>query len=244
MGGSRSGATWFAFTLLAYGGQILLSSIDASIPMLLQSANLPFLQPALWMAGTSVIFISLLVLLGANARLSQSLYSSQQKFEELAHTDVTTGLYNRRYFELRMSSLIDSEGNKQSPFSLFYFDLNNFKAINDSHGHQVGDLMLKHAGHLLRMTFRTSDSIFRMGGDEFAVIVEADLTDSAANRLLEELNKACHDPLIVAGKPIKVSSSTGIAYFPKDGVDMDTLLTTADSAMYAEKLQFRRSNSL
>ena len=242
MGGSRSGAIWFGFTLLAYAGQTILSLLDASIPMLLQSANRSFLQTALWVTGTSVIFISLLVLLRANTRLSHSLYNSKQMFEELAHTDVTTGLYNRRYFELRMSSLIDCDGTKQSPFSLFYFDLNNFKAVNDSHGHQVGDLLLRHAGNLLRMTFRTSDSIFRMGGDEFAVIVESELTDAATERLLKELEKSCHDPLVIAGKKIRVSASTGIANFPEDGIDTDALLNIADSAMYADKLQFRKSD--
>ena len=166
----------------------------------------------------------------------------EEDLKKLATTDPLTGAKNRRSFlQLFEQELLRCQryGHK---LALLMIDIDHFKDVNDTHGHQTGDKVLQEIS--LRVTGKLPPewSFYRMGGDEFAVIVESELTDAATERLLKELEKSCHDPLVIAGKKIRLSASTGIANFPEDGIDTDALLNIADSAMYADKLQFRKSD--
>jgi diguanylate cyclase (GGDEF)-like protein len=163
-----------------------------------------------------------------------------QVFRSMAYRDPLTGLWNRRYFEERLA---EEQSRSQRAgagrrFSVLVVDINDFKVINDDHGHPVGDALLKWAGEFLATHLRTHDVPCRTGGDEFAVILP-DVSREDAARLLARLR----DQLVVAnaGREIPLALSLGTATWPQEGGTVAELIAHADEEMYADK---RRQKAL
>ena len=153
----------------------------------------------------------------------------------LAYHDSLTQLPNRIYFEERLSHAIEVAKRKQSKLSLLFIDLDRFKVINDTLGHDIGDELLKSVALSIRSVLRTIDVLARIGGDEFVVILE-DLehnrdTVTIAEKILQILSK----PVEVFGYTLNTSASIGISNYPQDATDMVALVKYADSAMYKAK---------
>ena len=148
--------------------------------------------------------------------------------------DELTGLANRLLFQDRLKSLILRGQRQEMVFSVILIDLVRFKTINDSLGHNVGDLLLQEVARRLTNNVRKVDTVARLGGDEFVVLLEAlDQTNilKFINKLVLEMNK----PFLLAGHEISVGSSMGIASYPEHGQDCTTLVNRADIAMYEAK---------
>lgn len=166
---------------------------------------------------------------------------SQRRVEFLATHDELTSLPNRSLFIDRVHQAIARSSRRDRMFAVFFVDLDNFKVINDSLGHAAGDELLKEAAKLLRECVRVADTVARFGGDEFALLLEetnigdADIT---ARRIAEALGRS----ITVVGQPVYVSASIGIALYPDDGDDVETLLKNADSAMYKAKDSGKRNH--
>lgn len=166
---------------------------------------------------------------------------SQRKMEQLAYFDTLTGLANRTYFrmQLRKSMAMASRGNYA--FALFYFDLDEFKRINDTLGHDSGDQLLQEVAERLRLRLRAEDTIARLGGDEFAVLLsgikERDQAAQVANIIQETLSK----PIKLGPNEVIISASIGITMAPGDSGEEDTLLKHADLAMYEAKAKGRNT---
>jgi diguanylate cyclase (GGDEF)-like protein/PAS domain S-box-containing protein len=162
----------------------------------------------------------------------------ENELHQLAFYDKLTGLPNRRMFLDRLNQLIRFSHHNNQSFALFFMDLDNFKYINDSLGHEAGDELLTQIAARLKEIFRSSDMVTRLGGDEFTVIIEntkeSDQFDvtQLAQKLLDQLAKS---PILIGGRNFTVNTSIGIAKFPDNGVDSDTLLRNADTAMYSAK---------
>ncbi|MFZ9642122.1 MAG: EAL domain-containing protein [Candidatus Methylopumilus sp.] len=162
----------------------------------------------------------------------------ENELHQLAFFDKLTGLPNRRMFLDHLNQIIRFSHYNNQSFALFFMDLDNFKYINDSLGHEVGDeLLVKIAGRL-KAIFRATDMVTRLGGDEFTVIIENtkendrfDVTQ-LAQKLLDQLASL---PIEIGGRNLTINTSIGIAKFPENGLDSDTLLRHADTAMYAAK---------
>lgn len=150
--------------------------------------------------------------------------------------DELTGVYNRRYFVEHISHELFRVQRCLSPLALALLDLDHFKKINDSHGHQTGDRILAELGRLLRCGLRRSDLIARYGGEEF-IIMLPDTTMSAARRLLTKLLRETTRNLGTTGaSPLPpVTFTAGLAIFPEDGQTFDKLLATADQRLYLGK---------
>jgi diguanylate cyclase (GGDEF)-like protein len=118
--------------------------------------------------------------------------------------------------------------------ALMILDLDGFKEINDTYGHQAGDTVLKQVAKRLRTKLRDSDTIARLGGDEFAVVLGGD-DQAGAAEAAARLMKAFEQPFRVKGKKLQLGGSIGVAVFPQDGVYSDTLMRKADEAMYQAK---------
>ena len=159
----------------------------------------------------------------------------QEKVEFIAYHDNLTLLPNRRSLEKKVNELIAVNLIKNKNFALFFIDLDGFKTVNDTLGHDIGDLLLKEIGKVFIDTLREEDYIFRIGGDEFAVILnysndEKDI-EIVANKIIENINKE----ILIKNHKIYVGCSIGISKFPQDAQDLQGLLKYSDKAMYKAK---------
>jgi len=149
--------------------------------------------------------------------------------------DYLTGLPNRYLFYDRLSQAIAHARRKKRKVSLLFIDLDNFKTVNDTYGHDVGDELLKEAAERLRKVFREMDTICRLGGDEFTVILPEAGDRSEVERITERLLEFFDTPFPIDSGSVRLQISVGISVFPDDGPDIETLLKRADLAMYRTK---------
>ena len=163
--------------------------------------------------------------------------ATERRIRQLAYSDKLTGLASRAYFYKHLDDVIKAARRRDEHFALVYLDLDGFKDVNDSMGHDVGDELLKVIGQRLQGILRGTDFVARLSGDEFCILVD-NVNDQyaaadVANRCLQEINQ----PVILKKRELRPRCSIGIAHFPADGEDMQTLLKAADSAMYAAKAE-------
>lgn len=164
---------------------------------------------------------------------------SEARLRKLATTDSLTGLANRT----RFSDVFTWERNKalreNYPLSLILIDLDHFKSINDSYGHEAGDLVLKHVADLITGRLRATDLLCRMGGEEFAIMV-SNVNLSQVEQLTRELQRLVGEtPCVVDGAQLRVTFSAGIAQLRIDGQDLRSLFSVADRRMYQSKAEGR-----
>ena len=152
------------------------------------------------------------------------------ELENMANTDSMTGLFNERYFS-RVLNICEA---KKLPFVLYYLDLDRFKPINDTYGHLMGDRLLKEIAARLLRCIRSRDYAFRIGGDEFALIVSADMDEEQRARMAERIQTTLSAPVVLDGKELSVGVSCGCACYPEDG-DASQVRIAADSRMYETK---------
>ena len=160
---------------------------------------------------------------------------ADERIEYLASHDSLTGLPNREMFNGMLRRAIDAAGRYQRRFALLFIDLDRFKVINDSLGHDAGDMLLVEIGGRLRRALRSSDVVARLGGDEFVVILEEAAERSEVEQVAGELLSVLSQPLQLSGHECHTTASIGIAMYPSDGADMSTLTKNADMAMYLAK---------
>ena len=160
----------------------------------------------------------------------------QRQLEHVAHYDVLTDLPNRMLLAERLRQAMAHARRRGRQLAIAYIDLDGFKAINDSHGHAVGDRLLVELARRMRQCLREGDTIARLGGDEFVTIL-VDLPDAAASRpLIGRLLAAAAEPVVCDGLPLQVSSSIGVAHYAAgDDSDAEQLVRHADQAMYQAK---------
>lgn len=164
------------------------------------------------------------------ARLRRAMRRAEDEMMQMAHYDPLTGLPNRAFFETHTRQVMAR--NKRA--ALLFFDLDNFKVVNDSLGHPIGDQLLKAVAGQLRQVVRQHDNLSRLGGDEFTLLVEG-AGQRQANAVAEHVIQALHRPFQVDGHELSIGVSVGIALYPDDGDNVDKLLRSADSALYAAK---------
>ena len=171
--------------------------------------------------------------------LQSQLVSTRKAFQRQATHDSLTGLPNRLLFSDRLTrKLADARRNQQS-LAVMFLDLDNFKTINDTLGHDAGDLVLKKAAERILSNLRDVDTVARIGGDEFTVILGEINNESDAASTANRLQQALSQPMILADKPYYITASIGISVFPSDGTDVETLVRSADAAMYQAKEEGR-----
>ena len=161
--------------------------------------------------------------------------AAEENIRHLAQHDFLTGLPNRTLFYDRFEQALAAAKRNQNHFALFFLDLNDFKQVNDTHGHRFGDELLKAVAQRLRDTMRATDTTCRLGGDEFVILVPEIESSEQALQLQRILIDKFNAPCVVAEQQIQVSFSIGHAVYPQQGDSMDALLEAADSAMYRVK---------
>ena len=161
----------------------------------------------------------------------------KHELENLANTDGLTGLYNERYF----NSILHKKELQKLPFILFYLDLDHFKSVNDTYGHDMGDKLLKEAANRLQSCIRSNDYAFRIGGDEFIVYqIQGQKSQAELRADLESLQHLWDQIRAEKGLELPVTVSSGIALFPQHGQRFDQLWSHADQALYQAKAEGRQ----
>jgi diguanylate cyclase (GGDEF)-like protein len=156
---------------------------------------------------------------------------SKRRLADLAGQDSLTGLANRRHFETRLTEMCGMA----IPFAIHYIDLDKFKAVNDNHGHAVGDALLREVGRRLRRVARQDDLLARLGGDEFAVLQGPVATEASARTLADRINRTMAMPFEIEGHRLVIGASVGVRLTTPEDHDAAALLSTADQALYQVK---------
>jgi diguanylate cyclase (GGDEF)-like protein/PAS domain S-box-containing protein len=167
--------------------------------------------------------------------------AAEERLERLAHYDVLSGLPNRALFHDRLSQAIAHAGRHHWLLSVMFIDMDNFKKINDTLGHDCGDKLLQQVAGRLYRAVRAEDTVGRLGGDEFAVVLNALDHGEDANRVAQKIMAAFDEPFQIDQTELHVTVSIGITVYPDDGVDPGTLLKHADVAMYSAKAAGRNA---
>jgi len=172
--------------------------------------------------------------------LFQDITKREQQEEKLlyeAHHDSLTGLANRLLLKEFLNASIARNQRQKKYTGLLFLDLDKFKQVNDSLGHEMGDALLNHAADRLKQCVRGSDLIARQGGDEFVIVLDEITTQQNVSVIAEKITQALVKPFDLNGQSITIGVSIGIALWPKDGLTPDMMIKAADLAMYQAKQQ-------
>ena len=181
------------------------------------------------------------------ARLAALAIENRQLYSDLQHRsefDLLTEINNRFSFERFLDMQMQSAVTGMEAFGLIYLDLNRFKQVNDSYGHLVGDLYLREAALRMKSQLRPQDMLARLGGDEFAVVLPTVRSRLEVESIANRLQRVFDEPFILGEHNLQGSASVGFALYPEDGRNKDTLLSTADAAMYTNKQANRDLNAI
>ncbi len=170
------------------------------------------------------------------------LKHAEERWHQLAFYDSLTHLPNRVLFKDRLQQAMARARRENDPLALLFIDLDEFKLVNDSLGHDAGDQLLSVAARRIEGCVRQADSIARLGGDEFTVIMHGGASDADVLLVCDKIIQAINAPFDIGGHAVRIGASIGIARFPVDGDDPDTLTKNADTAMYAAKSAGRNTS--
>ncbi|ART79533.1 sensor domain-containing diguanylate cyclase [Oceanisphaera avium] len=164
--------------------------------------------------------------------------AAEEKMHYLAHHDSLTGLPNRAALQERLQHAITLAQRNQQPLAVLFIDLNGFKQINDTFGHEVGDALLQQVAHRIQPLFRESDTFARMGGDEFILLLTQVTDAQSISQSMQRIEEAMAAPFIIQGQHLHCYVSQGAALYPEDGETVQVLLSHADHNMYASKRHY------
>lgn len=165
----------------------------------------------------------------------ETISKSEEKFQELATHDTLTNLANRGFFIERIRDELAKEDSFEKKFAIMFVDLDRFKEVNDTYGHQAGDRVIKELAERIENIVGETGLVCRLGGDEFAIFLQIDSDTNQAKDAASRILKACTEPLVVQGTENYISCSIGIAYNTLADSDSTSLLRNADAAMYRAK---------
>lgn len=208
--------------------QLLWSDLD--LPLVITTGCTSFLSLAL-----------ILFFLAAYFRREEQRERSAERLFHMATHDALTDLPNRILLADRFSQACSRAQRRNSPFSVMFIDLNGFKQVNDTYGHEMGDELLKSVGFLLKECIRDADTLSRISGDEFVILFEDTSRENAA-KVARKIQARLKLPLLIRDVKLNIGLSLGIAVYPEDGTTMNDLLKTADERMYAAKEQSKQMN--
>jgi diguanylate cyclase (GGDEF)-like protein len=168
-------------------------------------------------------------------RLRTQLAEEREAFRHAALHDALTGLPNRVLLHDRLQQAINASRRHGRALALLMVDLDDFKQVNDDYGHESGDLVLRRVARCLEASVRSSDTVARLAGDEFAIVLPDCRSRESAEQTAAKIAAAVQQPIVLGDLQVAVGGSVGLAVFPDDGEDSDSLLNVADLAMYRAK---------
>jgi diguanylate cyclase (GGDEF)-like protein len=223
-----------AGSLITIAGFLGWASVFVVAPFLRAIAPKIVIDSEAWNLPKYVVAVGMILLL-LEDQIEHNRY--------LALHDELTGLPNRRLFLDRLAISLERARRMESKAALLVIDLNHFKQVNDSLGHHAGDLLLKKVSSIFSARVRRSDTVARTGGDEFSLILEEPTNRSNAKLVAKSLMQMLEEPLQVGEHTVRVGASIGVAVFPDDAEDIESLCIAADLRMYDDKNESRDTSS-
>jgi diguanylate cyclase (GGDEF)-like protein len=163
------------------------------------------------------------------------LEEEKKELYNVSRTDALSGLSNREHLNERLHWLISEASRNNKEFALLFLDLDHFKTINDTLGHNIGDILLKNTASIIQNVIRSSDIVARVGGDEFVIVINHYDSILELTQVIDRIQKKINKPFVIDNQTLEVTSSIGVAFYPKDGTDKVSLMKNADIAMYQAK---------
>lgn len=239
MTGRIWGFAWSGIVALTITGFFAAYLLDINFVQLIPIATHPGADYVVWLINLIIVTFCLYIYENHFDGLTQTLEEQNKRFAHDALHDELTALCNRRLFLSHAQQAIDFAVSENLKAAIIYIDLDDFKPVNDTYGHHVGDEVLQIVSHRLKKTVRSSDTVARIGGDEFAVLLhgvkDSGSIDFIANKILKEMCAT----ICVEAIDIRIGASIGVVTIPDDGTDLDTILKLADKAMYQAKISKR-----
>ena len=227
---------WWVYGFRTAGATITVSGFVAWFMVFPVSILLEIYAPAvhieseIWNLPKYVVAAGMLLLL---------LEDQIEHTRHLALHDVLTGLPNRRFFVDSLDRTIAQARRSQTRVALLSVDLDDFKRVNDTLGHHIGDDLLRSVADIFSARIRKSDVFARTGGDEFTILLQEPVTRESAEALACQLAELLHEPVLISGHSMQAGASIGVALFPDDALEADALCIAADQQMYQVKGQSR-----
>lgn len=215
-----------AGAIITIAGFFLWANVFTVAPALAAWYSKLHLESEVWNLPKYVVAVGLILVL-----LEDQIAHNRH----LALHDALTGLPNRRLFQDRLTGALERSRRGDCQVALLMIDLNGFKQVNDRMGHHVGDLLLQHVARQLSGRVRRSDTVARTGGDEFAVVLEGPTSRSEARHVSRSLLNLLEQPITLENRVVEMGSSVGLAMFPEDAKDEESLCIQADLRMYDAK---------
>jgi diguanylate cyclase (GGDEF)-like protein len=226
-------ATTGAFVTIA--GFLAWASVFVVGPLMAAFWPQVHIEGEVWNLPKYVVAVGMILILLEN-QIEDNKY--------LALHDELTGLPNRRLFQDRLTNALARARRNGEHAALLMVDLDQFKKVNDTRGHHVGDLLLKHVSAVFKSRIRRSDTVARTGGDEFCVILGEPTSRADAEDVASSLLHLLKEPMRLNDQTMKIGASIGIAVFPEDAQDAETIIIEADLRMYEDKQASRRLEAL
>ncbi len=227
---------WYAYrrattgALITVLGFLLWASVFVIGPVMHMFFSHVLVEGEVWNLPKYIVSVGMILIL-----LEDEI--EHNKF--LALHDDLTGLPNRRLFQDRLASALERARRTSTQAALLLIDLDQFKEVNDTMGHHIGDELLKHVSRLFVGRVRRTDTVARTGGDEFSIVLEEPVCYKDATHVSKDLTDLLDKPIQLEGKSIQISASVGIAVFPDDATEPETLSIAADLRMYTSKRDAR-----
>jgi diguanylate cyclase (GGDEF)-like protein len=231
---------WYNYRRATTGALITIAGFLAWAAVFVAAPGISTFFPALhpenevWNLPKYVVAVGMILLL---------LESQIEHNKYLALHDELTGLPNRRLFQDRLAGALERAHRSGKQAALLLLDLDHFKQVNDTAGHHVGDLLLKHVGELFLGRVRRTDTVARTGGDEFSIVLEEPTSREDAERVGESLIQLLSQPFEFEGRAVRIGASVGIAVYPEDAFSAESLCIAADRRMYSDKNATRAIDS-
>ena len=196
---------------------------------------------SIWLMGACLVLLSALTLVLIRTRdlvrmEEDALLARNDALKQVAYRDSLTGLPNRHLLLDRIEQAMAFSERNHKRFAVCFMDLDGFKAVNDNHGHEAGDQVLREVAHRVQLCLRNNDTVARLGGDEFVIVLTDINDDMAYEDVLVRVQSAIQQPMLVAEDvTVQISSSIGVTVYPSDDSAPSVLLEHADQAMYLAK---------
>ena len=235
VGGTGAGTFWTSLVLLIWAVILGLERLGMQFQQIIMPQNYNIAITIAYAAMGLAIVSIIMVYAEMNRHLRQALQSANSELDYLSSHDDLTGLYNRRFYEQRVASSLERARRQGNNIGILIFDLDDFKEINDTHGHGMGDALLIKLGERLKTQVRETDLIARLGGDEFVVLMENMRTPEDLPQIAAKLVAVVEQPVKLRNQLMVLSVSCGVAVYPQDGSSREELEEKADKAMYRAK---------